>query len=205
MLQRLSRNAIKVSSLSLSLLSSSRIGSNDNFQGWYRKESIDERHRLMLSMFLNELYEDRLASSTSSSTPSSSTPSSSIPSSSTPSSTSSIYNRYHDTLDHNNFTRYLNDCLNTTTIVDEEVLHNSIIISERILHDRHNVSVIPSTVEKVIIVGDLHGDLASLSYIFQKYGVPSEKMAYVFNGMITCILIIIVIKPSISLLLLLSS
>jgi len=179
MLQRLSRNAIKISSLSSSL---SSLTSLDNFQGWYRKESIDERHRLMLSIFLNELYEDRLASSTSSSISSSS------------SSSSSIYNRYHDTLDHNNFTRYLNDCLNTSTIVDEEVLHNSIIISERILHDRHNVSVIPSTVEKVIVVGDLHGDLSSLSYIFQKYGLPCDKMAYVFNGTISFILIIIVIK-----------
>jgi hypothetical protein len=42
--------------------------------------------------------------------------------------------------------------------------------------------VVPATVKKVVVVGDLHGDLASLNHLIRINGFPSKELAYVFNG-----------------------
>ena len=61
-------------------------------------------------------------------------------------------------------------------------LQEALVLAEQLLHDRHNISVIPHEVTHVLVVGDLHGDLASLSHIFNHHGPPSNTLAYVFNG-----------------------
>ena len=120
------------------------INNISSFEGWYAKEAKDENRRLQLSIFLNELYEENLLSSSSSSSPLSASLSSS---SSTIQSilekpSDSIYKKFNHELNASNLNHYLDECLNNNTIVDEELLHATIIRSEKLLHDKPNVSVI---------------------------------------------------------------
>lgn len=50
------------------------------------------------------------------------------------------------------------------------------------LRAKNNISMLPKNVKNVIIVGDLHGDLASLTHIITTFGLPNQDTAYVFNG-----------------------
>lgn len=51
------------------------------------------------------------------------------------------------------------------------------------LKSRHNISVVPpNKFKKLIVVGDLHGDLPCFAEILEKEGLPSDDLAYVFNG-----------------------
>ena len=76
---------------------------------------------------------------------------------------------------------FLEECLTGDHIVDGTTFHESIVACEQILHERSNISVVPQT-EEVVIIGDLHGDLASLAHIYKLMGPPSDSKAYVFNG-----------------------
>jgi hypothetical protein len=162
------------------LINNIRSNSSKNFEGWYKKEALDENHRLQLSIFLNELYEENLynTTTTTTTTTTSSSSSSSIQLQDKP----SIYKKFNDKLNANNFNHFLDECLNNNTIVDEELLHETIVRSEKLFHDRPNVTLIPSSLDTIIVVGDLHGDLSSLAYIFKKYGLPRTEKAYIFNG-----------------------
>ena len=146
------------------------------FDGWYKREARDEHHRLQLSFFLNELYEENLSSSSSTSM------NQSIQSITQDKPFESIYKKFSHTLNATNFNHYFDECLNNNTIVDEELLHATIIRSEKLLRDKPNVSLIPSKFETIICVGDLHGDLASLAHIIKKFGLPSNRVAFIFNG-----------------------
>ena len=138
---------------------------DSTFHGWFEREAKDERHRLQLASFLYTLYDSQA----------------------TPDLVGyQQHNNHHakwlERLDESNLTRFLDDCVNNDHIVEGTLFHEALVLAEQLLHDRHNISVIPHEVTHVLVVGDLHGDLASLSHIFNHHGPPTKTLAYVFNG-----------------------
>ena len=138
-----------------------------SFSRWFEKEERDERNRLQLAAFLDALYRENIPQQQS-------TAALSAP-------RASHGRRYPEhLLSPADVESFLKSCLNDEWIVHEKLLHATIIKAERLLHDRHNISV--PKVGRVIVVGDLHGDLASLAHIIRKNGLPSSDTAYIFNG-----------------------
>ena len=138
--------------------------SSNHFRGWYEKEATDERHRLQLASFLSTLYEaqrETLETNVEHHHP--------------------TY-KWSEPLNDSNFDLFLDKCLNGNHIVDGTTFHQSIVSSEQILHDRHNISVIVPNIKEVVIIGDLHGDVASLAHLYKLMGPPSDSKAFVFNG-----------------------
>ena len=138
---------------------------DSSFHGWFEREAKDERHRLQLASFLFTLYEAKAP-----------------PDLMGHQQRNNHHPKWLERLDESNLLRFLDDCVNKDHIVEGALFHEALVLAEQLLHDRHNISVIPHEATHVLVVGDLHGDLASLSHIFNHHGPPTKTLAYVFNG-----------------------
>lgn len=65
-----------------------------------------------------------------------------------------------------------------------QLMHNIVDHATPVLAACDNVVHVPQPAdgERVIVVGDLHGSLADLLHIFERFGLPSSSNKYIFNG-----------------------
>jgi hypothetical protein len=62
-------------------------------------------------------------------------------------------------------------------------VHKLLRLSYKILNSRDNVVYMEvKEKEKVVIVGDIHGQLADLLHIIDANGLPGDNLKYIFNG-----------------------
>ena len=171
-----------------------------DFRSWYAREEKEERSRLALASYLRDLYVVQSPSSEATSSSSSSEDVAAELAAASSSrlddneevkraASSSTLVRFRRSLAPENERDYLAECLSRRTVPDERSLHDTIVNCERHFHSRHNINIIATTERderrqrrKIVVVGDIHGDLASLAHIYRTYGPPSESLVYVFNG-----------------------
>ena len=155
-----------------------------NFRSWYAREEKEERGRLALASYLRDLYGQVQHPSSHGATSSLSED----VAAELVAATSSLA-RFRQSLAPENEQNYLTECLLHHAVPDERLLHDTIVDCERHFHSRHNINIIAMEHDerhhqrrKIVVVGDIHGDLASLAHIYRTHGPPSADLVYVFNG-----------------------
>lgn len=177
----LRKSAIRTSS---SNATNSPTKARASFNSWYAREEKDERSRLALASFLRDLYSShhqRINAAAAAPDDANDVFARHLPSSSSYDVEAAAV-RFDEAITPRNELTYLDACLRGSTFPAERRLHSTMVAVEGILRDRHNINVVDPEVGTVVVVGDLHGDLASLSHLFRAHGPPSDDVAYVFNG-----------------------